>query len=339
MTNKAGQTPKVEPTGKFTAAFWDLDEALHLIALRIHWDKVQSVAHGDRSEFLKEMRRIVSSRLVPHRCPLCGATSPGMFLGSCLDESKRHEFHKTASWIRNAAKVIDKKVLRYDTSEIEADPIKWLCEIIGNCFAAQPSPAPSTPPVNANFMQATGEGVCFAHGPYKNADKSIYCPKWPACNIDPHKPEFVAMAAQSSAPADEAIKLAEAVPSTPEFNEEAEVLVFEKWKRGHLPSGTDIEHQRLKLTWLARARASSPAPTSPSEFDPLWPLYQEYISMVPPKGFIAEEEDRRCELCGKVDECRPYGPHGEDVCFDCAMKDEKAAERQFAKRVLGEYSA
>lgn len=53
------------------------------------------------------------------------------------------------------------------------------------------------------------------------------------------------------------------------------------------------------------------------------------------RGYICEEEDRHCQ----IDECRPYGPHGEQVCFDCAMKDEAAAKRQFAKHVLGEESA
>ena len=31
----------------------------------------------------------------------------------------------------------------------------------------------------------------------------------------------------------------------------------------------------------------------------------------------------KCELCGKFDELRPYGPNGESVCFDCGMKDEE----------------
>lgn len=39
----------------------------------------------------------------------------------------------------------------------------------------------------------------------------------------------------------------------------------------------------------------------------------------------------KCEMCGKVEELRPYGPNGESVCFVCAMKDEEAAERQFKK--------
>ena len=51
----------------------------------------------------------------------------------------------------------------------------------------------SLPPQSAYFMQATGEGVCFAHGPYKNADRSSNCPKWPACITDPQKPEYLAI--------------------------------------------------------------------------------------------------------------------------------------------------
>ena len=56
-------------------------------------------------------------------------------------------------------------------------------------------------------------------------------------------------------------------------------------------------------------------------------------------GYISAEDDRRCELCGKVAECRPYGPHGEQVCFECGMKNEEAAKRHFSARVLGEHHA
>jgi len=53
-------------------------------------------------------------------------------------------------------------------------------------------------------------------------------------------------------------------------------------------------------------------------------------------GIICEEDHRVCELCGKHAECRPYGPNGEDVCYQCGMKDEAALERGFRKHVLGE---
>ena len=32
--------------------------------------------------------------------------------------------------------------------------------------------------------------------------------------------------------------------------------------------------------------------------------------------------DGSCVFCGKYKELRPYGPNNENICFDCAMKDE-----------------
>ncbi len=52
-------------------------------------------------------------------------------------------------------------------------------------------------------------------------------------------------------------------------------------------------------------------------------------------GFIAPEADRACELCGKVEETRPYGPKGEHVCFECGSKDPAAMDRGFERHVLG----
>ena len=50
---------------------------------------------------------------------------------------------------------------------------------------------------------------------------------------------------------------------------------------------------------------------------------------------IAGEEDRPCELCGKETECRPAGPKGEQVCFDCAQKDQAALKRYTDKLFQG----
>lgn len=52
-------------------------------------------------------------------------------------------------------------------------------------------------------------------------------------------------------------------------------------------------------------------------------------------GVIEAEGDGRCQLCGAVEETRPYGPNGEEVCFDCGMKDEGAAKKGFLKFVCG----
>jgi len=43
-------------------------------------------------------------------------------------------------------------------------------------------------------------------------------------------------------------------------------------------------------------------------------------------------DPRKCELCGEVEELRPYGPMGENVCFLCAKKDENAMERGADRR-------
>jgi hypothetical protein len=50
-------------------------------------------------------------------------------------------------------------------------------------------------------------------------------------------------------------------------------------------------------------------------------------------GHIREAMPQKCEDCGKVDELRPYGKNGANVCFDCAMKDEANAAKMFAQRL------
>jgi len=50
---------------------------------------------------------------------------------------------------------------------------------------------------------------------------------------------------------------------------------------------------------------------------------------------IQPEADQTCELCGKVEECRPYGPHGEQICYECGMKDEKTTTAKCRARILG----
>jgi len=54
---------------------------------------------------------------------------------------------------------------------------------------------------------------------------------------------------------------------------------------------------------------------------------------------IEPEEERRCELCGVIEECRPYGPNGEQVCFSCGMKDKANFMRRMNKYLFNEGSA
>lgn len=48
---------------------------------------------------------------------------------------------------------------------------------------------------------------------------------------------------------------------------------------------------------------------------------------------IEEQDPEKCEMCGKEAELRPYGPNGENACFECCMQDEEAAKKQFEKRL------
>ena len=52
--------------------------------------------------------------------------------------------------------------------------------------------------------------------------------------------------------------------------------------------------------------------------------------------WIMAEPSGLCDLCGSVEETRPYGPGGKQVCFDCGMKDPDEVERQFELRLMGE---
>ncbi len=57
------------------------------------------------------------------------------------------------------------------------------------------------------------------------------------------------------------------------------------------------------------------------------------------RGVIMQEPDRFCEMCGKLDECRPYGPNDEQICFSCAMatpESKEIAERKMAAYIFGE---
>ncbi len=50
---------------------------------------------------------------------------------------------------------------------------------------------------------------------------------------------------------------------------------------------------------------------------------------------IAVEKPRKCQICGTIEECRPYGPNGEDVCFDCCMKNRELSRARRAHVLFG----
>lgn len=53
-------------------------------------------------------------------------------------------------------------------------------------------------------------------------------------------------------------------------------------------------------------------------------------------GYIANEKEQACEMCGTIAECRPYGPNDEQICFDCGMKDEETTTKKMLEHILGE---
>lgn len=51
---------------------------------------------------------------------------------------------------------------------------------------------------------------------------------------------------------------------------------------------------------------------------------------------IEAEPEFICFQCGKVAETRPYGPNGEEICYDCGMKDQATTNRMMGKVLFGE---
>lgn len=55
-------------------------------------------------------------------------------------------------------------------------------------------------------------------------------------------------------------------------------------------------------------------------------------------GFIAEQLPEVCDMCGNIDECRPYGPNDENICYNCGMEkvDRVVIEQKMAEYIFGE---
>ena len=51
---------------------------------------------------------------------------------------------------------------------------------------------------------------------------------------------------------------------------------------------------------------------------------------------IEAEPDFICFLCGKLAETRPYGPNGEEICYECGMRDVETTNRVMGNVLFGE---
>jgi len=49
------------------------------------------------------------------------------------------------------------------------------------------------------------------------------------------------------------------------------------------------------------------------------------------RGIIQPEPARVCELCGAIEECRPYGPNNEQICYDCGQKNLEVTQQKMAE--------
>lgn len=51
---------------------------------------------------------------------------------------------------------------------------------------------------------------------------------------------------------------------------------------------------------------------------------------------IEAEPDFLCFKCGKVAETRPYGPNGEEICYECGMADRETTDGMMAIKLFGD---
>lgn len=50
---------------------------------------------------------------------------------------------------------------------------------------------------------------------------------------------------------------------------------------------------------------------------------------------IEVEGQSICDDCKKPAECRPYGPNGSSICFECGMKDPEGTMRRMRAILFG----
>ena len=54
---------------------------------------------------------------------------------------------------------------------------------------------------------------------------------------------------------------------------------------------------------------------------------------------IEVSDPETCATCGKVAECRPYGPGGATICFKCGQQDKAGTEQRMRDFMMGEADA
>lgn len=52
-----------------------------------------------------------------------------------------------------------------------------------------------------------------------------------------------------------------------------------------------------------------------------------------------KREPGECQMCGMVEELRPLGPYGENICIACGMKDNEGTQERYLEIMTGMRSA
>lgn len=53
-------------------------------------------------------------------------------------------------------------------------------------------------------------------------------------------------------------------------------------------------------------------------------------------GLIEVEAKGLCQLCLARSETRPYGPNGEEICFECGVKNPLQSEKRMGQYLMGD---
>ena len=51
---------------------------------------------------------------------------------------------------------------------------------------------------------------------------------------------------------------------------------------------------------------------------------------------ICPEEHNKCQMCGRMNETRPYGPNGIRICYDCGQTIPITVEHNMGIILFGE---
>lgn len=153
---------------------------------REHICEAEIFERGPSDGYAKDGERWTCScgKIYKHSCDeangcqwnLCaGATPSPAKLPSCTVCGTPMEFTEDApspareetppNWMHHAARVINKNVLRFESGEIEADPVGWLVGIISNCYALADAGAKSSQGPAREETPATIEKLALKYFP------------------------------------------------------------------------------------------------------------------------------------------------------------------------------